>query len=69
MPDLILTDLNVVRPDVEGHHQALQEVSDPSEVGAPDAPGAVHQQHDVGRCHAVTLKRFPWRRTLIKNEA
>lgn len=63
---LILTDLNVVRTNVKGCHQALQEVSDPSEVGASNAPGAVHQQHDVGRCIAVTLKRFPWRHTLIK---
>lgn len=61
-----LTDLNVVRPDVEGSHQALQEVSDPSEVGASDAPGAVHQQHDVSRCITVTLKWFPWRHALKK---
>lgn len=56
---VILTDLNVIRPDVERRHQALQEVSDPSEVRAPDAPGAVHQQHDVCSRVAVTLKRFP----------
>lgn len=62
---LTLTYLNVVWPNVEGCHQALQEISDPSEVGASNAPGAVHQQHDVCCCIAVTLKWFPWRHTLI----
>lgn len=66
---LTLTDLNVVRSDVEGCHQALQEISDPSEVGATDAPGAIHQQHDVCCCIAGTLKWFPWRHTLIKGNS
>lgn len=62
---LTLTYLNVVWSDVKGCHQALQEISDSSEVGASNAPGAVHQQHDVCCCIAVTLKWFPWRHTLI----
>lgn len=64
-----LTNLNVVRSDVEGCHQALQEIADPSEVGASDAPGAVHQQHDVCCCIAGTLKWFPWRRALITGKS
>lgn len=59
-PNKTPTDLNAVRSDVERSHQALQEVSDPSEVGASDAPGAVHQQHDV-RCRvAGALEWSPW---------
>lgn len=64
----MLTDLNVVRSDAKGCYQPLQEISDPSEVGASDAPGTVHQEHDVCCCVASTLKWFPWRHTLIKGE-
>lgn len=67
-PPQLLTYLNVVRPDVEGCYQPLQKVSNPSEVGASDAPGAVHQQHDVRRSVAFAVERSPWRHTLIKKE-
>lgn len=65
---LFLTDLNVIWPDVERCHQALQEVSDPPEVGATDAPGTIHQQHHVCSCIAVALVRFPLRRPWTQNK-
>lgn len=66
---MALTNLNVVWSNVERYHQALQEFSDPSEVGTSDAPGAVHQQHYVCGCLAVTFDRFPGRCTLITGDS
>ena len=46
--ECLLTDLDSVRADFEDAHRATDERSDGFEVQAPDAPGSIHQQDDVG---------------------
>lgn len=41
------TDASLVSSHGEGLDQVLQERADQPEVDPPDAPGAVHQDHDV----------------------
>lgn len=42
------TNLDLVRADVEHSHHPGDERTEGPEVEAPDAPGPVHQQHDIG---------------------
>lgn len=51
-----LTDLNFVGSDVEDADHAGDEGADGFEIDAPDAPGSVHQQHDVGLGRGLTLR-------------
>lgn len=45
---VVPTDLDPVWADVKHFHHTRDERTDGLEVEASDAPGAVHQQHDVG---------------------
>lgn len=45
---MVPTDLDLVGADVKDSHHARDESADGLKVKAADAPGAVHQQHDVG---------------------
>lgn len=60
---LRLTNLDSLGTDGERRDQSLQEVPEPSEVGASDAPGAVHQEDDVRCCLTLTLQGSPHRRS------
>lgn len=42
------TNLDLVRADVEHSHHPRDECTEGPEVEASDAPGPVHQQHDIG---------------------
>lgn len=42
------TNLDLVRADVEHSHHPGDERTEGPEVEAPDAPGPVHQQHNIG---------------------
>lgn len=48
MGGVVPTNLDLVRADVEHSHHPRDERTEGPEVHAPDAPGPVHQQHDIG---------------------
>lgn len=50
-----LADLNPVWPDVKDAHHATDKISDCFEIQTADAPGAVHQQDDIGLGCSFTL--------------
>lgn len=52
----ILTNPRLVKPNREGPDQVFQEGPHQPEVDATDAPGAVHQDHDVGDRWSLATK-------------